>query len=71
MQRILTAANIFVLVFVAAIVRGEDAAFRAIAFYRTTVERAHVQFAEDAVAFYGTWRQRSTSRSNPPPIGRR
>ena len=53
MHRICTAANIFVLVFVAATVRGEDATFRAIAFYRTTVERAHVQFAEDAVAFYG------------------
>ena len=35
------------------IVRGQETAFRAVAFYSTNVEKAHVDFAKDALEFYG------------------
>jgi uncharacterized protein len=53
MNRLLTVAVSFMLAGIAGIAHGEETNFRAIAFYRTTVERAHVQFAEDAISFYG------------------
>ncbi len=41
-----------VLVLFTLLARAEEPKFKALAFYNTNVERAHMNFAKDALAFY-------------------
>jgi type 1 glutamine amidotransferase len=52
MRKLVALGSAFVISLLSSSVLAEDPTFKALAFYSTTVERAHVEFVKEAIKFY-------------------